>query len=29
MIVADVRKTELAALADLHLQILPGTDVAL
>jgi len=29
LIVADVRKTELAALADIHLQMLPGTDVAL
>jgi formate dehydrogenase major subunit len=29
MIVADVRKTELAALANIHLQMLPGTDVAL
>jgi formate dehydrogenase major subunit len=29
MIVADVRKTELAGLADIHLQMLPGTDVAL
>ncbi|NOT07160.1 MAG: formate dehydrogenase subunit alpha [Gemmatimonadales bacterium] len=29
LIVADVRKTELAALADVHLQMLPGTDVAL
>ena len=26
---ADVRRTELAALADIHLQMLPGTDVAL
>ena len=26
---ADVRRTELAALADVHLQLLPGTDVAL
>jgi len=29
LIVADVRRTELAALADVHLQMLPGTDVAL
>jgi formate dehydrogenase major subunit len=29
LIVADVRETELAALADIHLQMLPGTDVAL
>ena len=29
LIVADVRKTELAGLADIHLQMLPGTDVAL
>ncbi len=29
LIVADVRKTELAGLADVHLQMLPGTDVAL
>jgi formate dehydrogenase major subunit len=29
LIVADVRKTELARLADIHLQMLPGTDVAL
>ena len=29
LIVADVRRTELAALADIHLQPLPGTDVAL
>jgi formate dehydrogenase alpha subunit len=29
LIVADVRKVELAELADLHLQMLPGTDVAL
>jgi len=29
LIVADVRRTELAALADIHLQLLPGTDVAL
>jgi formate dehydrogenase major subunit len=29
LIVADVRKTELAARADVHLQMLPGTDVAL
>jgi len=29
LVVADVRRTELAALADLHLQMLPGTDVAL
>ena len=29
MIVADVRRTELAGLADIHLQMLPGTDVAL
>ena len=29
LIVADVRKTELAELADIHLQMLPGTDVVL
>ena len=29
LIVADVRRTELAALAEIHLQMLPGTDVAL
>ncbi len=29
LIVADVRRTELAGLAELHLQMLPGTDVAL
>lgn len=29
LIVADVRRTELAALADIHLQMLPGSDVAL
>ena len=29
LIVADVRRTELAALADIHLQMQPGTDVAL
>ena len=29
LIVADVRRTELAQLADFHLQMLPGTDVAL
>jgi formate dehydrogenase major subunit len=29
LVVADVRRTELAALADVHLQLLPGTDVAL
>lgn len=29
LIVADVRRTELANLADIHLQMLPGTDVAL
>ena len=29
LIVADVRRTELAELADVHLQMLPGTDVAL
>ncbi|MGI9041237.1 MAG: formate dehydrogenase subunit alpha [Gemmatimonadales bacterium] len=29
LIVADVRRTELATLADIHLQMLPGTDVAL
>jgi formate dehydrogenase major subunit len=29
LIVADVRRTELAGLADVHLQMLPGTDVAL
>ena len=29
LIVADVRRTELAALADIHLQLLPGTDVVL
>jgi formate dehydrogenase major subunit len=29
LIVADVRRTELAGLADIHLQMLPGTDVVL
>ncbi len=29
LIVADVRTTELAGMADVHLQMLPGTDVAL
>ncbi|MFZ5624048.1 MAG: formate dehydrogenase subunit alpha [Gemmatimonadota bacterium] len=29
LIVADVRRTELAELADIHLQMLPGTDVVL
>ena len=29
LIVADVRRVELAELADIHLQMLPGTDVAL
>jgi formate dehydrogenase major subunit len=29
LIVADVRRVELAGLADIHLQMLPGTDVAL
>jgi formate dehydrogenase major subunit len=29
LIVADVRRTELAELADIHLQMQPGTDVAL
>ena len=29
LIVADVRRTELAGLADVHLQMLPGTDVVL
>ena len=29
LIVADVRRTELAELADIHLQMMPGTDVAL
>ncbi|MDH4130853.1 MAG: formate dehydrogenase subunit alpha [Gemmatimonadota bacterium] len=29
LIVADVRRTELASMADVHLQMLPGTDVAL
>jgi len=29
LIVADVRQVELARLADIHLQMLPGTDVAL
>ncbi|HTK57196.1 MAG TPA: molybdopterin-dependent oxidoreductase, partial [Gemmatimonadales bacterium] len=29
LIVADVRKTELAGMADIHLQMLPGTDVVL
>ncbi|CAN5756732.1 formate dehydrogenase subunit alpha [soil metagenome] len=29
LIVADVRRTELADLADVHLQMVPGTDVAL
>ncbi|MDZ4675356.1 MAG: molybdopterin-dependent oxidoreductase [Gemmatimonadota bacterium] len=29
LIVADVRRTELAGLADIHLQMLPGSDVAL
>src|SRR3954452_17383008 len=29
LIVADVRKVELAELADIHLQMYPGSDVAL
>jgi predicted molibdopterin-dependent oxidoreductase YjgC len=29
LVVADVRRVELAELADIHLQMLPGTDVAL
>src|SRR5919108_184306 len=29
LIVADVRKVELAELADIHLQMFPGSDVAL
>ncbi|MEK6688658.1 MAG: molybdopterin-dependent oxidoreductase, partial [Gemmatimonadota bacterium] len=29
LIVADVRRTELAAMADIHLQMSPGSDVAL
>jgi predicted molibdopterin-dependent oxidoreductase YjgC len=29
LIVADVRRTELAGLADIHLQMMPGTDVVL
>ena len=29
LIVVDVRRTELAALADIHLQLMPGSDVAL
>jgi formate dehydrogenase major subunit len=29
LIVADVRRTELAAMADIHLQMQPGTDVVL
>jgi formate dehydrogenase major subunit len=29
LIIADVRRTELAELADIHLQMIPGTDVAL
>ncbi len=29
LIVADVRRTELAAMADIHLQMAPGSDVAL
>jgi len=29
LIVADVRRTELAELADIHLQMMPGTDVVL
>jgi formate dehydrogenase major subunit len=29
LIIADVRRTELAGMADVHLQMLPGTDVAL
>jgi formate dehydrogenase major subunit len=29
LIVADVRRTELAKLADIHLQMMPGTDVVL
>src|SRR6478609_9750000 len=29
LIVADVRRTELAAMSDIHLQMMPGTDVVL
>jgi len=29
LIVADVRRTELAGMADIHLQLMPGTDVVL
>ena len=29
LVVADVRRTELAAMADIHLQLAPGSDVAL